>query len=234
MSAPTDQLALDLARWSWYARDALAAADHGHAQRAEQVRQLEARTNASLLAAQQAHARIDDVGQQLAASFAAVIGAGRRARERRDSIAASLARADASVEHWAAQHAAAELAGDGVTAWRDACVRAVAEAGEARGALADASAQQAEVEAVVLRAQEAVTSAAAALQQARVVASDDSGSSASLALVACRLLSDALGHLDVARVVHDETQQLAAAARRALAEVAELPPAGVRDDECAA
>ena len=234
MSAPTDQLALDLARWSWYARDALAAADHGHARRTEEVRQLEARTNAALLAAQQAHARIDDVGQQLAATFAAVVSAGRRARERRDSLVASLARADASVEHWTTQRAAAELARDAATAWRDACARAVTEAGDARGALADASARHADVEVAVRQAQEAVTSAATVLQQARAVASDDSGSSASLALVACRLLSDALGHLDVARLVHDETQQLASAARRALAEAAELPAADVRDDECAA
>ena len=234
MSAPTEQLALDLARWSWYARDALAAADHAHARRAEAVRQLEARTNAALLAAQQVHARIDDVGQQLAATFAAVVGAGRRARERADSLAASFARADASVAHWTAQLASAELTDDAVTAWRDACLRAVTEAGDARRALADACAQHAEVEAVVRQAQQAVTSAATVLQQARVVASDDSGSSASLSLVACRLLSDALGHLDVARLVHDETQQLAAAARRSSTEAVERQPTGVSDDGRAA
>ena len=228
MSAPTEQLALDLARWSWYARDALAAADDAHARRAEAVRQLEARTNAALLAAQQVHARIDDVGQQLAATFAAVVGAGRRARERTDSLAASFARADSSAAHWTTQLASAELGGDAVAAWRDACRRAGTEVGDARGALAGARAQHAEVEAVVRQAQEAVTSAATVLQEARVLASDDSGASASLSLVACRMLSDALGHLDVARLVHDETQQCASVTRRALSE------AGVRDDECAA
>ncbi len=218
MNPAADQLALELARWSWYARDALAGAELAHDACAERVRRLGGRTDTAVLVAQRLRRRGDDEGQRLAGALAALVGSRRRSRERSEALSASLARVEASVAHWTAQLRSAEHGGDAQSARCQACRRALHELGEVRRAMLGVCEDHARIEATIDDADRAMSDAAAALQEARTATIDAADPSASLPVVAGQLLSQARGHLDVARMVHDEAQRLAAGARHRVSE----------------